>query len=200
MFLHRTQKVVLATGNNGKVQELQHLLKSVHFKIIPQAELHIPEIEEIGHSFVENALLKARNASQYSDLPAIADDSGLLVDALHDKPGLHSARYAGPHATAEENIEKLLHELKDVPEEKRTAHFHCAIVYMQHSFDPAPIICQGRWEGRILFIPRGPDGFGYDPVFFIPALGRSAAELTIEEKNKLSHRGKALGELLERLK
>lgn len=200
MFLHRTKKVVLASGNSGKIHEFQKMLKSVHFKVIPQNDLHIPEIAEVGHSFVENALLKARNASRYSEMPAIADDSGLIVDALDGKPGLHSARYAGEHASAEENTAKLLQSLKDVHEEKRTARFHCAIVYLHSAYDPHPIICQGTWEGKILFIPRGKNGFGYDPIFYVPTHHCSAAELTIEDKNHLSHRAKAFRELLNQLK
>jgi len=163
---------------------------------VPQSHYNVADAEETGLTFVENAILKARNAAQHTGLPALADDSGLEVDALHGAPGIYSARYAGPMASDAENLGKLLAMLKDVPEEKRGAHFQCVLVYLRHALDPTPLICQGAWEGRILTAPRGTSGFGYDPVFFVPSHACSAAELPAETKNVLSHRGQALRQLL----
>jgi XTP/dITP diphosphohydrolase len=173
-------------------------------QVVPQTEFGVPDIEETGLTFVENAILKARNAAQHTGLPAIADDSGLEVDALEGAPGIYSARYSGADSSGEgatdrRNLEKLLIDLKDVPEAERTARFQCLMVYMDHGTDPTPIICQGTWEGRILFEPVGENGFGYDPVFFVPSEGCSAAQLPAEVKNRLSHRGQALQELLQAL-
>ncbi len=193
------QRIVLATGNPGKVRELGQLLEELGVEILPQAEFAVPDIEETGLSFVENALLKARNAALHTGLPAIADDSGLEVDALQGAPGIYSSRYAGPEATDQDNIRKLLHSLQDIPEQQRTAHFRCLLVYMRHAADPCPVICQGSWEGYILSEPRGENGFGYDPVFYIPTLECSSAQLEPEVKNRISHRGKALLQLKEEL-
>ena len=193
------RSIVLATGNPGKVRELQALLAALEVEILPQSAFTVPEVEETGLSFVENALLKARNAAYYSGLPAIADDSGLVVDALHGAPGIYSARYAGPGAGDRDNVEKLLHELRTVPAAARSARFYCALVYLRHVEDPMPLICEGTWEGIIAQTPRGAGGFGYDPVFFVPAEGKTAAELEPAVKNRLSHRGRALAELLRRL-
>jgi XTP/dITP diphosphohydrolase len=189
--------IVLASSNVGKVREFNQLFADLHREVIPQSRYQVPDAEETGLTFVENAILKARNAAQHTQLPALADDSGLEVDALNGAPGIYSARYAGPGASDAANLEKLLDMLKGVPEEKRTARFQCVLVYMRHALDPTPLICQGTWEGRILTEPRGTSGFGYDPVFFVPTHGVSAAELSPEVKNTLSHRGQALRKLLE---
>lgn len=187
------QNIVLATGNQGKVRELRQLLDE--FDILPQIEFDVPDIEETGLSFVENALLKARNAAQYTALPAIADDSGLEVDALHGAPGIYSSRYAGTNASDQDNIVALLEALRDIPEQQRTARFRCLLVYMRHANDPCPIICPGTWEGYILSEPVGENGFGYDPLFYIPDLDCSSAQLKPEVKNRISHRALALQKL-----
>ncbi len=194
-----SQRIVLASNNQGKVREIGQLLADRNMEVLPQSAFDIPEIEETGLSFVENAILKARNAAAHSGLPAIADDSGLEVDALNGAPGIYSARYAGPGATDADNNAKMLEALADVPDEARTARFQCLMVYMRHAEDPVPIICQGSWEGRILRTPQGENGFGYDPLFFVPEKNRSAAELPPEVKNAMSHRGKALQCLLRAL-
>lgn len=188
-------RVVLASSNPGKVTELRQLLAGLHLDVIPQSAFDVPEVEETGQSFVENALLKARHASLHTGLPAIADDSGLEVDALRGAPGVRSARYAGPAADDRANLDKLLKELAGVPESDRTARFQCLVVYLRHPGDPTPLITQGTWEGRILNAPRGTGGFGYDPVFLVPEENASAAELDSARKNALSHRGKALRQL-----
>ena len=193
------KNIVLATGNPGKVRELQALLAALKVEILPQSAFTVPEIEETGLSFVENALLKARHAALHSGRPAIADDSGLVVDALHGAPGIYSARYAGPGANDRANVEKLLYELRTVPEAERSARFYCALVCLRHAEDPMPLICEGIWEGVITRTPRGAGGFGYDPVFFVPSAGKTAAELEPAVKNRLSHRGQALAALLRRL-
>ncbi|MGH8398061.1 MAG: RdgB/HAM1 family non-canonical purine NTP pyrophosphatase [Gammaproteobacteria bacterium] len=189
-------KVVLATGNAGKLRELQSLLASSGIDVLPQTQLGVREIAETGASFAENALLKARNAARQTRLPAIADDSGLEVDALYGAPGIYSARYAGAHASDQDNLAKLLESLHDVPAKRRGARFRCIMVYVRRADDSAPIVCEGVWEGRILEAPRGHNGFGYDPVFLVPEKKCSSAELSSEEKNRLSHRGQALGKLV----
>ncbi|RTZ75928.1 MAG: non-canonical purine NTP pyrophosphatase [Gammaproteobacteria bacterium] len=194
-----TQRIVLASNNKGKVREIGQLLAGREIEILPQSEFNIPEVEETGLTFVENAILKARNAAAHSGLPAIADDSGLEVDALRGQPGIYSARFAGPGASDADNNARLLQELANVPDERRTARFQCLMVYMRHEKDPTPIICQGTWEGRILREPQGENGFGYDPLFFVPEKGCSAAELPAEVKNVLSHRCQALRCLVEKL-
>ncbi len=199
MKAERGRTIVLATGNPGKVREMADLLAPLGWRILPQSELNVPEAEETGLSFVENAILKARNACRHTGLPAIADDSGLEVDALHGAPGIRSSRYAGPEADDLANVEKLLDALAQVPETARNARFQCLMVYMRHAEDPTPLICQGTWEGRILSFPRGSGGFGYDPVFYIAERGCTSAELPPELKNRLSHRGQALRKLLEAL-
>jgi XTP/dITP diphosphohydrolase len=191
--------VVFASQNPGKILELQHLLFAFNLKIIPQDELSVTDVEETASTFVENALIKARNACLHSNLPAIADDSGLVVPALHGAPGIYSARYAGKQGDAKANIEKLLVDMKDIPEEQRQAHFHCSLVYLAHAEDPAPIICEGIWQGTILQTPSGNKGFGYDPIFYIPEQQCTAAEMTMDQKNILSHRGQALRELVNKL-
>ena len=160
---HRGERIVLASNNAGKVREINQLLSAQQIQIIPQQEFNIPEVEETGLTFVENAILKARNAAHHSGLPAIADDSGIEVDALQGAPGIYSARFAGPGCSDQENNRKLLTELQQIPETERTARFQCLMVYLRHSNDPTPIICQGTWEGRILFQPQGEGGFGGKP-------------------------------------
>lgn len=189
-------KIVLASNNKGKVREFNQLLADLKFEVIPQGELDVPEADETGLTFVENAILKARNAAELTGLPAIADDSGLEVDALAGAPGIYSARYAGVGAGDEANLRKLLDDLRDVPEAERTARFRALIVFMRHGRDPAPVIAQGAWEGRILLEPVGENGFGYDPVFWVPSEGCSSAQLPSETKNRLSHRGQALRQLV----
>lgn len=193
------RKIVLATNNLGKTQEFNALLSELDMAVTPQSALQVTAVEETGLSFVENAILKARNATHYTRLPAIADDSGLEVDALAGAPGIHSARYAGPTASDRDNWEKLLAKLNDVPDSKRTARFRCLLVYLRHDSDPTPLICQGTWEGLITRKPQGKNGFGYDPVFFVPSEAKTAAELRPEVKNRLSHRSKALKQLLNAL-
>jgi XTP/dITP diphosphohydrolase len=189
--------IVLATGNKGKVEELSELLSASNISIVPQSEFDVPDVPETGSTFVENAIIKARHASKITGLPAIADDSGLEVDALNGAPGVISARYSGINATDASNNTKLLEELTDVAPDKRTARFHCVLVYMRHSDDPTPIICHGVWDGAILEKPQGEQGFGYDPLFWVEQYQQSSAELTREIKNQLSHRGKALAKLVE---
>lgn len=184
------KKVVFASGNVGKVREVCQILSE--FTVFTQSQLNVPEIEETGHTFLENALLKARNASLHTGLPALSDDSGLVVDALGGAPGVWSARYAGPSANDRENLEKVLLGLGDVPFEKRTARFVCVLVYLTSPRDPIPVVCQGIWEGRITLSPSGENGFGYDPIFFVPTHGCTSAQLAPEVKNAISHRGQAL--------
>jgi len=193
------KKIVLATSNRGKLAEIQTLLADAGFTLVTQGELGVTDAAENGLTFVENALIKARHAARTTGLPAIADDSGLIVDALNGAPGLISAHYAGVHGDADGNIRKLLKEMIDVPEEKRTARFYSLIVLLRHADDPQPLIAEGIWHGRILEAPRGAGGFGYDPIFFDPALGLGAAELSPEIKNLVSHRGRALVKLREKL-
>lgn len=194
------QKVVLATGNAGKVRELASLLDDFGLDVVAQTELGVESAEETGLTFIENAILKARHAAQITGLPAIADDSGLAVDALGGAPGIYSARYAGLEASDQQNLEKLLHTLKDVPDAQRQAQFHCVLVYMRHADDPTPLVCHGRWSGVIAQQPAGDGGFGYDPIFVVPSEGKTAAELTREEKSAISHRGQALKLLLEAMR
>jgi len=194
------KKFVLASGNKGKVREFNHMLAEDEIEVIPQSLLNVPEAEETGLTFVENAILKARNAAQHTGLPAIADDSGIEVDFLKGAPGIYSARYAGVGASDEENLWKLIDAMRDVPESERGARFVCLIVCMRHELDPTPIICQGVWEGRLAFEPAGQNGFGYDPIFFVPEHNCMSAELPPEVKNQLSHRGQALRQLVARLK
>lgn len=194
------QKIVLATGNPGKVRELAHLLADFGLDVVAQTDLGVESAEETGLTFIENAILKARHAAAITGLPAIADDSGLAVDVLGGAPGIYSARYAGVDASDQQNLDKLLVTLKDVPQNQRGAQFHCVLVYLRHAEDPTPLVCHGSWDGEILFAEAGKGGFGYDPIFHVPALGKSAAELTREEKSAVSHRGKALKLLLAAMK
>ncbi|MBY4597902.1 RdgB/HAM1 family non-canonical purine NTP pyrophosphatase [bacterium BD-1] len=193
------RKLVLATSNKGKLAELQPLLADAGYELVTQGELGVADAVEDGRTFVENAILKARHASAATGLPALADDSGLVVDALGGAPGLLSARYAGVHGDSAANIAKLLKALHDVPGEARSAHFYCVLVLLRHADDPQPVIAEGSWPGRILGAPRGSGGFGYDPVFLDTVLGVSAAELDADTKNRISHRGQALDRLRERL-
>lgn len=190
-------KVVLASGNQGKLNELQNALAEFNVELVPQSQLNIESAEETGLTFVENAILKARHASQLSSLPALADDSGLEVDDLGGAPGIYSARYAGDNASDAANNEKLLSALQDVPVQRRRARFHCYLVYVRHWQDPTPVICQGVWQGQILTTPQGEAGFGYDPLFFDPERQVCPALISKEEKNKISHRGKAVRLLQE---
>ncbi|MCZ8319097.1 MAG: RdgB/HAM1 family non-canonical purine NTP pyrophosphatase [Silanimonas sp.] len=192
-------KVVLASGNKGKLAELGELLSHSGLELVPQGALGIADPVEDGRTFVENALIKARNAARLSGLPALADDSGLIVDALGGAPGLISAHYAGVHGDATGNIAKLLGELQGVPAERRTARFYCCLVLLRHAEDPQPLIAEGEWPGVILDGPRGSGGFGYDPVFFDPATGLGAGEMPAAMKNPISHRGRALAVLKARL-
>jgi XTP/dITP diphosphohydrolase len=187
-----SHNIVLASGNAGKIREIQSLLAGRDIRIVPQSVFGIPDAEETGLTFIENAILKARHAAGLSGLPAIADDSGLEVDALDGAPGVYSARYAGPGASDAANNARLLEALEGMPEERRGARFRCVMAYLRHANDPSPLIAEGVWEGRILTEPRGTNGFGYDPLFFVPDEGCSSAELAPEVKNRLSHRGQAL--------
>lgn len=192
------QTVVLASGNPGKLAELAGILEPLGLSLRPQSDYGVPEVEETGLTFVENAILKARAAARHSGLPAIADDSGLEVDYLRGAPGIHSARYSGGGDSA--NNDKLLAELQGVPAPERSARYQCLLVYLRHELDPTPLICQGSWEGRILTSPRGSGGFGYDPLFEVPDLGCSAAELDPARKNRISHRAQACARLAETLR
>ena len=194
------KNIVLASSNPGKVREINQLLAELDMHVVAQGDYGVMDAEETGLTFVENAILKARNAAAHTGQPAIADDSGIEVDALNGAPGIYSARYAGAGASDQDNLQKLLEALRDVPEAGRTARFQCLMVYMRHGEDPTPLICQGTWEGRILFEPRGENGFGYDPVFHVPTHNCSSAELEPDVTNALSHRGQALRLLLGALK
>lgn len=196
----RAMRLVLATGNAGKLKELRELLAPPAFEVLPQSQFTSVSVEETGLSFVENAILKARHAAAASGLPAIADDSGLEVDALGGAPGIYSARYAGEGANDEANLRKLLATLQAMPAAQRTARYQCALVFMRSPGDPSPFVCQASWEGRIIDTPRGSGGFGYDPIFELSDRGLTAAELPAAEKNQLSHRGKALRGLVAQLR
>lgn len=198
MTFSTINNIVLASSNLGKIREIQAILAD--HPIVPQSAFNVVDVEETGATFVENAILKARNAALHCKLPAIADDSGLVVDALNGAPGVISARYAGVGASDRDNLNKLLQELKGVPDELRTARFICVMVFMEHADDPCPVIAQGIWEGRILDHAVGENGFGYDPVFWVPEQGCASAELSAAVKNSLSHRGKALKTLTELIK
>ncbi|WP_194439130.1 XTP/dITP diphosphatase [Vibrio fluminensis] len=192
-------KIVLATGNQGKVREMADLLADFGFEVLAQSEFNVTEADETGTTFIENAIIKARHAAKETGLPAIADDSGLEVDYLKGAPGIYSARYAGVNASDEENLNKLLNAMQGVPEAQRTARFHCVLVLMRHADDPTPIVCHGKWEGRILTEAQGENGFGYDPIFYVPEDNCSSAQLEPTRKKQLSHRGKALKALFATL-
>ena len=192
------EKVVLASGNQGKLREFFRILGSAGFEIVPQSDYDVVDVPETGLTFVENAIIKARNAAQQTGLPALADDSGIEVDALNGMPGIYSARYSG--AGDEANNQKLLAAMQDIPDDERTARFRCCIVYLRHAEDPSPLIADASWEGRIMHQLSGANGFGYDPLFYVPTHGTSSAELDPDEKNRISHRGQALQQILDLMK
>jgi XTP/dITP diphosphohydrolase len=194
-----SKKIVLATGNKGKVKELAAMLSDLSIEVLPQSDFAVTEIAETGSTFIENAIIKARHASKHTGLPAIADDSGLAVDALGGAPGVYSARFSGENATDQSNITKLLGLMADIPNDKRQAKFLCVLVYMRHADDPSPIICQGEWCGEIMTEQQGDNGFGYDPIFWVNQQNSSSAQLSSQQKNALSHRGQALKLLLAQL-
>ena len=189
-------QLVVATGNKGKLAEIASVLAPFNMNVLPQSQFDVPEADETGLTFVENAIIKARNAAHHTGKAALADDSGLEVDALNGAPGIYSARYAGPNATDALNVEKLLHAISDLEGHQRSARFQCVMVYLRHENDPTPLICQGTWEGLITTAPEGSNGFGYDPVFWVPDHHCTAAQLSSEVKNSISHRGQALKKLL----
>jgi len=193
-------RIVLASGNAGKVREINRLFADSGIEIVPQSDFDVPDVAETGTTFVENAIIKARHAAQCTGLPAISDDSGIEVDALDARPGVFSARYAGEGASDEDNNNRMLEELRGVPEAERTARYQCLIVFMRSHTDPVPIITQGSWQGRILEAPQGDGGFGYDPIFFVPSHGCSGGELPLEVKNTISHRAIALKAMLAELR
>jgi XTP/dITP diphosphohydrolase len=191
------QKLVIASSNSGKLREIDQLLKPLGIEVLPQSVFNVSESEEPYSTFIENALVKARHASRCTGLPALADDSGICVNTLNGKPGILSARYAGEPRSDERNNQKLVDVLTDQADRK--AHYYCVIVLLRHPDDPQPLIADGTWQGEIVLSPRGAGGFGYDPYFFLPGLGKTAAELSAEQKNRISHRGKALARLVERI-
>ena len=193
-------RIILATGNLNKVREISASLEGSSIEIMPQSMFNVPDADETGTTFVENAIIKARNCAAHTGEAAMADDSGTGVDALGGAPGVHSARYSGEHANDEKNTALLLRNMEDVPDGKRTARYWCVMVYMRSASDPTPIICQASWEGIIIREKRGTNGFGYDPVFLIPELGKTAAEVSLEVKNSMSHRAKAIKMMTERLR
>ncbi|TNF65376.1 MAG: RdgB/HAM1 family non-canonical purine NTP pyrophosphatase [Gammaproteobacteria bacterium] len=192
-------KIVFASSNQGKIKEINQLFKPLNINVISQREFNVPDAEETGLTFVENAILKARHCSQYTNLPVLADDSGLVIKYLHGAPGIYSARYSGEHGNSQKNIKRVLSELEGVEGLNRQAYFHCSLVLMKHQKDPDPIITQGHWYGKILTQAQGNGGFGYDPIFYVPTHLMSAAELTSDVKNKISHRAQALEKLLEQV-
>jgi XTP/dITP diphosphohydrolase len=193
-----SQQIVLATGNQGKVKELGAMLNELNIEVLPQSQFDVPDVPETGTTFIENAIIKARHAARITGLPAIADDSGLEVDALNGAPGVYSARFAGDNANDQDNIDKLLVEMQG--KTVRSARFWCVLVYMRHADDPTPLVCQASWEGTITEDQQGREGFGYDPVFYVASEGCTSAQLTKEQKNALSHRGQALQQLVAKLK
>jgi XTP/dITP diphosphohydrolase len=193
------EKIVIASNNRGKLKEIEALFSGKGISIVPQSDFSISDADETGLSFVENAIIKARHASEQSKLPAIADDSGIEVDILDGEPGIYSARFAGEGASDEDNLNLLLEKLKQSGEAKPIARFQCAMVYLRHASDPTPLIAQRSWQGHIVFEPRGSNGFGYDPIFYIPDQGCTSAELTPQLKNKISHRAQAMQLLLKKL-
>lgn len=194
----RPDKIVLASGNAGKLAEITRILEDLDIDVVPQSAFGVTDADETGTTFVENALIKAQHAMEATGLPAIADDSGLCVDALDGRPGVYSARYAGPGASDDSNIDLLLTELDGVPDEQRGAAFHCVACFVAPGTDK-PIIAEGEWRGRILHARRGAGGFGYDPLFYVPELDKSSAELSPQQKNARSHRGQAIAELGRKL-
>jgi XTP/dITP diphosphohydrolase len=197
--LSQAHRVVLASNNTGKLREIGEMLSGLHLEVLLQSQFNVPEVEETGLTFAENAILKARNAARHTGLPAIGDDSGIEVDALEGKPGIYSARYAGPGASDDDNLRKLIEEVRPIPADKRSTRFVCLMVYLRHADDPDPVIARGVWEGVALTEPIGTNGFGYDPMFFVPTHDCTSAELPPEVKNRLSHRGQALNQLVHKL-
>ena len=197
--LSQPHRVVLASSNTGKLREIGEMLSGLHLDVLLQSQFDVQDAEETGLTFVENAILKARNAARLTGLPAIGDDSGIEVDALGGKPGIYSARYAGPGASDDDNLWKLIEEVKQIPEDNRSARFVCLLVYLRHADDPDPVIARGVWEGIALTEPVGSNGFGYDPMFFVPSHDCTSAELPPDEKNRISHRGQALNQLVHKL-
>ncbi|AJD49978.1 nucleoside-triphosphatase [Isoalcanivorax pacificus W11-5] len=193
-------KIVLASGNQKKLNELNAILAPLGCDVLPQSTFNVPEAEETGLTFVENAILKARNAAAHTGLPAVSDDSGIEVDALNGAPGIYSARFAGPGATDAANNALLVQRLNALPDATRSARYQCVIVFMRHADDPVPLIAHGSWEGEIVLQPAGEQGFGYDPHFYIPSLGCTAAQMAPAEKNRISHRGQALASLMQQLR
>lgn len=193
----QVKKIVLASGNAGKLREFSQLFAGWHIEVVPQSAFDVPEADETGLSFIENALIKARHASRISGLPALADDSGLAVDALGGAPGIYSARYAGSGATDADNNRKLLDALAEVPDGRRGASFHCALAFVRSAGDPVPLVCSARWSGRILREPAGEQGFGYDPLFYVESHGMTSAQLARETKNQISHRARAVQQFAE---
>ncbi|RLA08208.1 MAG: non-canonical purine NTP pyrophosphatase, RdgB/HAM1 family [Gammaproteobacteria bacterium] len=192
------KKIILSSSNPGKLKEFKQLFKTINIDIIPQSQMNIKDVPETGLTFIENALIKARNACKVGGMSAIADDSGIEVDALNGDPGIYSARYGGTNTTDDKNNQKLIENLKNIPSDGRTARYQCALVFMKHDKDPSPIIIQESWEGIINLTPRGTNGFGYDPYFYLPTYKKTAAEISPTEKNKISHRGKALKKLMQK--
>ena len=193
------KKIVLATNNLNKVREINELFQESIYKIIPQSEFKVTEVEETGKTFTENALIKARNAAKYTDLPVIADDSGIEVDALDGRPGIFSARYSGIGATDKDNLTKLIKDIKHIDRKNCQAKFICAMVYIAYENDPNPLIVEGIWKGYVITKPRGVNGFGYDPIFYVPEYECTSAELDRKKKNQLSHRGQAIRKLTKKL-
>lgn len=191
------QKIVLASGNQGKLKEFSQLFEQYNISVVPQSQFNVPDVPETGTTFVENAIIKARHAAKLTGLPAISDDSGLVVEALNGEPGIYSARYAGEHGLDSANCDKLLKNLED--QSNRKAKFLCVLVFMLHENDPTPIICQGEWHGEITTSASGDGGFGYDPIFYVAQQSATAAQLTKEVKNSISHRGQALVQLMQKL-
>ena len=186
-------KIVLASSNQGKVLEIKEILSC--YNVIPQTHFNIPDADETGLSYIENAILKARHCAKYSKLPSLADDSGISVNCLNGQPGIYSARFAGEKKSSSDNINKLISLLKNIPSNQLQAQFHCHMALMRHEFDPTPLVVSGIWEGEITLQIKGINGFGYDPVFYIPEIGKTAAEIDQNLKNKISHRGMALAKL-----
>ncbi|MBI4005436.1 MAG: RdgB/HAM1 family non-canonical purine NTP pyrophosphatase [Gammaproteobacteria bacterium] len=195
----KIKRVVLASNNPGKLREISEMLVGLHLELLSQSEFKVPGIQETGATFVENAILKARNAARHTGLPAIGDDSGIEVDALNGEPGIYSSRYAGEGASDEANLIKLVEVVRQIPEDKRITRFICLMVYLRHPTDPSPIIAEGIWEGIAVTEPKGKNGFGYDPMFFVPGYNCTSAELPPEIKNQISHRAQALKKLIAQL-
>ena len=192
--------IVLASGNKGKLREFNHMFAELPYTILPQSEFNVGAVEETGLTFIENAIIKARHAAEVTDLPVIADDSGIEVDALHGAPGIYSARYAGEGATDKDNLNKLLTDMNNVATEQRSCRFQCVLVLMRHAKDPTPLIAQASWEGQLLTVPSGENGFGYDPIFWLEEQLCTSAELAPNVKDTLSHRGQALRQLVKLLR